>query len=92
MVKMVAGLKRGASRRWNVAPIGTVPFRSENVRLFAFHSCLLVFIRVPSRSLFVVPIRHRDESRLLWVVPACGQNDFQWVFLKVWLSRLISGC
>ena len=45
-----------------------------------------------SRSPFLVPIRHRDESRLSSLVPVCGQNDFQWVFLKVWLSRLISGC
>jgi len=45
---------------------------------------------------FAVAIRRANSTQrriqVIIVGPLSGQNDFQWVFLKVWLSRLISEC
>jgi hypothetical protein len=56
------------------------------------------FIRVYSRP-FAVDIRFRSWCQFdtgtnsgYYEAALNGRNDFQWVFLKVWLSRLISGC
>ena len=49
-----------------------------------FHSCLFVSIRGANST--------QERIQVIIGLPFDGRNDFQWVFLKVWLSRLISEC
>jgi hypothetical protein len=49
-----------------------------------FHSCLFVSIRGANST--------QERIQVIVSLAFDGRNDFQWVFLKVWLSRLISEC
>ena len=72
------------SRRWSEVWLPSRRWAGDRSR--AFYSCVFVSIRGWVRRAFDINTNSGYGQRC-----SSGHGNFQWVFLKVWLSRLISG-